>query len=93
MELSDTSGGAAWDTTTTLGATVAGVVDGDAAAGAGLTAGDTITKLGATSISDAGDLTSALAQLEPGDQVKTTWITIDGTRRSATVTLGASSIN
>ncbi|MGI8459960.1 MAG: PDZ domain-containing protein [Propionibacteriaceae bacterium] len=66
---------------------------GPTAAGAGVTAGDTITKLGSTTISVTGDLSSALAQLEPGEHVNITWITIDGERRSATVTLGASSVN
>ncbi len=95
IELGDTSavGGAAWDTGSGSGATVAGVVDGDAAADAGLVAGDTITKLGSTNITDTDDLTSALARLDPGDHVTISWTTSDGQRDSAAVTLGASPLN
>lgn len=75
------------------GATVAGVVSGDAAAQAGLTAGDVITKVGPTTIATADGLTVALAKKEPGDEVKITWTTTGGQTKTATITLGASPIN
>ncbi len=77
----------------TSGATVAGVVDGGAAAQAGLSEGDVITKVGSARISTADELTTALAANEPGDQVRITWTTTDGQTESATVTLGSSPIN
>jgi S1-C subfamily serine protease len=80
-------------TSTASGATIAGVVDGDAAADAGLAAGDTITKVGSTTITDAAGLTKALSTLNPGDRVKVTWTTSDGQSHSANVTLGASPVN
>lgn len=75
------------------GATIAGVVEGDAADDAGLAAGDTITRVGSTSITDAAGLTEALAPMEPGDRVTVTWTTGDGEQQSATVTLDASPVN
>lgn len=75
------------------GATIAGVVDGDAADAAGLAAGDTITRIGSTTVTDAAGLTSALAAMEPGDEVTVTWTTADGAQQSATVTLDASPVN
>lgn len=71
---------------TGAGATVAGVVDGTPAAGAGLAAGDTITAVDGTAVADADALSAALA---PGDQVTLTWTTTDGTAQTATVTLVA----
>jgi S1-C subfamily serine protease len=75
------------------GATIAGVVDGGAAAKAGLAAGDAGTRVGSTEIAAASDLTGALAELNPGDRVKVTWTTADGSSESATVTLGSSPVN
>ena len=75
------------------GATIAGVVDGDAADDAGLAAGDTITKVGSTMVTDAAGLTQALSTMNPSDRVKVTWTTPDGQHQSATVTLDASPIN
>lgn len=43
--------------------------------------------------SDADDLSSALAEREPGDQVKLTWTDPDGSTRSETVTLGLGPLN
>lgn len=80
-------------TTTDPGATIAGVVAGDAADDAGLEAGDTITKIGSTSVTDAAGLTKALATMNPGDKVTVTWTTSDGQQQSATVTLDASPVN
>ena len=79
--------------TTGSSATIAGVVEGDAADEAGLTAGDTITEVGSVAISDALDLTAALATMEPGDRVALTWTTADGTQQSASVALDASPVN
>ncbi|GAA4361201.1 S1C family serine protease [Angustibacter luteus] len=69
-------------------ATVAGVLDGTPAAGAGLQAGDVITAIDGTSVGSSAELRSALATHQPGDQVRVTWTTSDGQQQSATVTLG-----
>ena len=74
-------------------ATIAGVVDGDAADDAGLAAGDTITRVGSETVTDAAGLTRALATMNPGDRVKVTWTTAGGATQSATVTLDASPVN
>ncbi len=75
------------------GATIAGVVDGDAADEAGLAAGDTITGVGSTTVADASGLTKALATMNPGDKITLTWTTVDGDSRSSTLTLDASPVN
>ncbi|GAA3578741.1 hypothetical protein GCM10022197_40240 [Microlunatus spumicola] len=80
-------------TSTATGATIAGVVSGDAADDAGLEAGDAITKVGSASVTDAAGLTKALATMAPGDRVTVTWTTSDGEQQSATVTLDASPVN
>ncbi|MEX0429421.1 S1C family serine protease [Nocardioides sp. DS6] len=67
---------------------VAGVVEGGAAASAGVTAGSTITSFDKTTVSSVDDLTSALAEHEPGDRVALVWTDASGARHSATVTLG-----
>ena len=85
--------GAAAGTSGAAGAPVAGVVDGGAAAEAGIGAGDTVTKVGSTDVTSASDLTDALATLNPGDRVKVTWTSADGSVESATVTLGSSPLN
>ena len=69
------------------------MVAGDAADDAGLEAGDTITKVGRTTVTDAADLTTALATMNPGDKVTVSWTTSDGRQQSATLTLDASPVN
>jgi len=71
------------------GATIGGVIDGTAAANAGLAAGDTITGLNGTAITSASDLTSMLAGYAPGQSVTLTWVDASGASATATVTLGA----
>lgn len=71
------------------GATVAGVLSGGAAEGAGLAAGDVITSVGGKAITSASDLSSTLAGHRPGDRVAVTWTTAAGAAQSATATLGA----
>jgi S1-C subfamily serine protease len=70
------------------GATVAGVLSGGAAEGAGLTAGDVITSIDGTAVGSAADLSSTLSGYNPGDRVSVSWTTAQGTTDSATVTLG-----
>lgn len=72
------------------GAPIAGVVDGTAAASAGLAAGDTITAIGSTDISSASQVSEALSSYQVGDRVQVTWVDASGSTQSATVTLGAS---
>jgi len=68
--------------------TITGVVDGSAAAKAGLGAGDRITAVGGTRITTATGLHNALAAHDPGDQVRISWVDASGTSHTATVTLG-----
>lgn len=70
------------------GVTVAGTVDGSAAADAGLTAGDTIVALDGTTVTSADQLSQAIAQHDAGDQVTLDWVDTAGQSQTATVTLG-----
>ncbi|HEX8080055.1 MAG TPA: trypsin-like peptidase domain-containing protein [Jatrophihabitans sp.] len=71
------------------GAQIAGVVDGSAAAKAGLRAGDSITAVDGTAITSASGLSSVLDAHEPGDQVRLGYTDSAGQSHSVTVTLGA----
>jgi S1-C subfamily serine protease len=71
----------------TGGATVAGVVPGGPAEQAGLAAGDTITAIGGTTVTAADDVSTALADADPGDQVSVTWTDGAGAVHTAPVTL------
>lgn len=71
------------------GAQIAGVVDGSAAAKAGLRAGDVITAVDGTAITSATGLSSVLDAHKPGDQVRLGYTDSAGQSRSVTVTLGA----
>jgi S1-C subfamily serine protease len=75
--------------TSTGGATVAGVVSGGPADQAGLTAGDVITAIGRTTTTSADDVSTALGGRSPGDSVTVTWTDITGQSRAATVTLAS----
>jgi len=70
-------------------ATISGVVDGSPAAEAGLQAGDTITAVGGTTVDSADALSATLAERNPGDQVRVTWVDTTGTSHTATITLVA----
>ena len=70
-------------------ATISGVVDGSPAAKAGLQAGDTITAVGGTTVDSADALSATLAERNPGDQVRVTWVDSTGTSHTATITLVA----
>ncbi len=65
------------------------MVDGSAAAKAGLQAGDTVTAVDNTAISTASGLSSTLGQHKPGDQVRLRYTDSAGQSHSVTVTLGA----
>ena len=69
------------------GATVAGVVSGTPAAGAGLTQGDVIVSVDGQSVSSPEQLQSALGQHHPGDSVTIGWQDQAGQTQSATVVL------
>jgi S1-C subfamily serine protease len=75
------------------GLTLAGVVDGSAAAQAGLGAGDTVTSLGGTAVSSPAQLRSAVAAHSPGDTVTVTWTDPSGTHHSASATLGRAPVS
>jgi S1-C subfamily serine protease len=70
------------------GTTLAAVLDGGAAADAGLGAGDTITSVGGTSVTTYTQLRKAVARYAAGDRVRVTWTDSSGTSHAASVTLG-----
>ena len=72
---------------TGAGATVAGVVAGTPAAGAGLTQGDVIVSVDGRSVSSPEQLQSALGQHHPGDSVTIGWQDQTGQTQSASVVL------
>jgi S1-C subfamily serine protease len=72
---------------TTTGAGVVSVTPGGPAAAAGLQAGDVITGIGSTAVASSSELSEALASLQPGQQVKVTYVR-GGSTGTATVTLG-----
>ena len=69
------------------GAQVASVTSGSPAANAGLKAGDVITAFDGTAVASADDLTSAVSEKSPGDEVKITY-TRDGDSHTVQATLG-----
>jgi S1-C subfamily serine protease len=75
------------------GVTVAGVVSGGPAAGAGLVAGDVILSVGGHSVTSAASLSSAMAGYAPGDRVSVRWTTATGATQSATVTLATGPVD
>jgi S1-C subfamily serine protease len=85
VQLSTTSTGLPGATGT--GAVVGGVIADTPAAQAGLVAGDTITAVDGATVTSGDDLSAALADHAPGDQVQLTWTTATGASQTATVTL------
>jgi S1-C subfamily serine protease len=82
-QIADTATGGA-----VAGVTIAGTVEGSAAASAGLVAGDTITALDGTPVADATALTAAVQAHDSGDSVSVAWTDAAGASHTATVTLG-----
>jgi S1-C subfamily serine protease len=74
--------------TTARGALVAGVIDGGAAAKAGLVEGDVITSLGGHRITSSDQLSTLMGGYRPGQSVTLGWTTTDGQSHTATITLG-----
>ncbi len=85
VQLATTSTGLPGATGT--GAVVGGVIAETPAAQAGLAAGDTITAVDGAAVTSGDDLSAALADHAPGDQVTLTWTTATGAAQTATVTL------
>ncbi|WBM81427.1 trypsin-like peptidase domain-containing protein [Cryobacterium breve] len=75
--------------TTGDSALITAVVDGSAAAAAGIVAGDTITAVDGTTIASAAALTSTLDAYNPGDAVTITWTDTAGATHTASATLTA----
>jgi S1-C subfamily serine protease len=83
------SGQSGQGTSTGSGAIVAGVVQGTAAANAGLTGEDTITSLGGHAISSANQIRSTLVGYHPGDKISIAWTDATGASHTATIVLGS----
>lgn len=71
------------------GVPVLGVVQGSAAAAAGLSQGDTLVKVGGHQVSSSTAVHSAVAGLHPGQKVSLGWLDQYGQSHTATVTLTA----
>ena len=69
------------------GALVDGVLCGTAAASAGLAAGDVITSIGGWAVTTPGSLTAIVDRYRPGRQARLAWVSPDGRRHTALVTL------
>lgn len=69
------------------GVTIAGVVQGTAAAAAGLSDGDTVVSVGGHQITSDSDLQSVIAGHHPGDKVTIGWSDQFGQSHTSTVTL------
>jgi putative serine protease PepD len=70
------------------GALIVALQEGGPAAKAGLALGDLLEKIDGSEIADASALATVLAHHRPGDKVAISARGLDGTARSATVTLG-----
>lgn len=68
------------------GAQITSVVQGSAAASAGLSTGDVITSLNGTAISTGSDVRNAVLALTPGVAVPLEWTDTAGTAHSGTIT-------
>ena len=71
------------------GALVDGVLCGTAAATAGLLAGDVITSIGGQAVTSPGSLTAIANRYRPGSKATLAWVSRDGSRHTAAVTLDA----
>jgi putative serine protease PepD len=74
--------------TTRSGARLALVTSGGPADKGGLKAGDVVTAFGGTTVTNAGDLTSAVEAAKPGQRVSVTY-SRNGATKTAQVTLGS----
>ncbi|HVB05526.1 MAG TPA: trypsin-like peptidase domain-containing protein [Acidimicrobiales bacterium] len=71
------------------GVQISGVVAGEPAAKAGLTAGDTITAIDGSKITSDASLSAALFPLRPGRTVQVSYVDASGTAKTAALTLAA----
>jgi S1-C subfamily serine protease len=70
------------------GTTIAGTVQGSAAASAGLVAGDTITAINGTAVTTGSDLSALIAAQATGAQVTVSYTDSTGAAQQVVVTLG-----
>ena len=77
----------------TPGAQIVEVLEGSAAADAGLTEGDTITALDGNPVNNASVLSSLVKEYEIGDTVTLDVTTQDGSQKQVDVKLGESTVN
>jgi S1-C subfamily serine protease len=71
------------------GVEIEGVINGTAAAGAGLAEGDEITSVGGHEVTSDTGLQTVMAGYHPGDRVTISWTDGYGQTHTATVTLTA----
>lgn len=75
------------------GRTITDVVKSSPAYQAGLRAGSKLTKVDDTIIKGSTNLAELVRSFEPGDQVRLEWTNAKGKKKSATVTMGTSTVN
>lgn len=73
--------------TAVAGAQVGAVIEGTPASQIGLQAGDVITSVGGTTVASAEELSAAIGEYEPGEQVEIGWTDTAGEQHTATATL------
>jgi S1-C subfamily serine protease len=71
------------------GALVDGVLCGTAASAVGLFAGDVVTSIGGRAVTTPGSLTAIVDRYRPGAKTRLAWVSPDGGRHAALVTLSA----
>ena len=69
------------------GVVVNGVDPDSGAADAGITEGSTILSVDGVDVVTADDVTRAMNQLKPDDEIEVTWLDLDGEQRSASIRL------
>jgi S1-C subfamily serine protease len=89
VEVSGQGSGGFGQGSTTSGAAVEGVVQGGAAASAGITGGDVIVSVGGRTVTSPTDLRNDLVTYHPGATVSIGWQDQSGQAHSAKVVLGS----
>ncbi len=81
--------GSAGTTSNITGVTIAGVIDGGAAAAAGLTAGDVITSVDGKAVDSATTLSTIMDGTSSGEKVSVGWTDSSGASHTTRITLAA----
>lgn len=88
VEIGGSAAALAVQVDTTRSTLVVGVVADGAAEAAGITEGSTITSVDGTTVASIDDITSVLADHEPGDEIAVSWTDAAGEAHTVTMKLG-----